>query len=111
MAEKKKKLTKAERDAEYAAMVYDNWQFNRERGKFQFILKFGVISWGFFTFVIYWGIMLLLNALFKMGAPVTLQLLLITGVGFVLAGIVYGQVLWSRNEKIFLKRYPYGRVK
>lgn len=111
MAEKKKKLTKAERQAEYNQMIYDNWQFNREGGRLNFVLKFGVVSWGLFTFVIYWAIMLLLNGLFKMGAPITVQLLLITGVGFVFAGIIYGNVLWNRNEKIFLKKYPYGRSK
>lgn len=111
MAEKKKKLTKAEKQAEYNQMVYDNWQVNRAKGRMNFVIKFGVISWGFFTFVVYWAIMLLLNGLLKMGAPATPQLLLITGVGFVVAGIVYGNVLWHRNEKIFLKRFPYGRTK
>lgn len=111
MAEKKKKQTKAERDAEYAQMVYDSWQTSRDRGKFQFILKFGIVSWGVFTFVIYWAIMLILNSLFKMGAPVTLQLLVLTALGFMVAGVVYGHVLWNRNEKIFLKRYPYGRTR
>lgn len=114
MAEKKKKQpkqTKAERDAAYAQMIYDNWQSNRDKGKLNFILKFGVVSWGFFTYVVYWGIMLLLNILFKAAAPITVPMLVFTGVGFVLAGVVYGHVLWNRNEKIFLKRYPYGKSK
>lgn len=108
---KKKKQTKEEREQEYAKMIHENWHANREKGKLQFVLRFGVLSWGGFTYVLYWGITMMLNILLNTGMKISLVAVLFSSIGFLVAGAVYGIILWNRNEKIFLKRYPYGRVK
>lgn len=108
---KKKKQTKLEREQEYEKMIHENWKANRDQGKWKFVFKFGVLSWGGFTYVLYWAIVLLLNLVLQTKTPVSLVVVVFSAIGFLVAGAVYGIILWNRNEKIFLKRYPYGRVK
>lgn len=100
---------KQTRKDKYNQMVYDNWQANRELGKRKFIIKFGVFSWGIGTYVIYWILMMVLNAVTKANAQFGLYQFAFTLVFFIIFGLIYGTILWYRNEKIFNAKFPYGK--
>ena len=105
---------KEQRRREYEKEIYENWQSKRENGKWDFIWRFGVFSWGVTTFAFYWVIMFILGKLTNMGLGFNLQTLiqiLFSLVTFVVFGIFYGLFLWKKNENIFTKKYPYGRNK
>ncbi len=100
---------KQTRKDKYNQMVYENWQSNREMGKLKFVFKFGVLSWGIGTYVIYWLLMFILNAITKANAEFNLFQFVFTLIFFIVFGLIYGVILWHRNEKIFKTKYPYGR--
>ncbi len=99
------------RKKKYNEMVYENWQANRDLGKRKFVIRFGVFSWGIGTFVIYWILMMILNAVTKANAQFTIYQFLMTLAFFMIFGVIYGIILWHRNEKIFNTKYPYGKKK
>lgn len=78
------------------------WAKTREKGIFNFILKFGVILWGLSNAVIYFLIsQLRLN---KPWGNWQLDLLKIIPV-YMLCGIIIGLVMWGQNERLFKKTY------
>lgn len=111
--QKKPKLSREEvkkqRALENEKMVYENWQFNHEMGRFKYAFRFGAFTWGIPTFFVYTVIMLVMNFFLKESYKYDLYQAVIAFIFFILFGIAYGMVLWNRNEKIFLKKYPYGR--
>ncbi|GAU78991.1 hypothetical protein [Fusibacter sp. 3D3] len=100
---------KQSRKEKYNQMVYDNWQANREMGKLKFVIKFGVLSWGIGTYVIYWFLMMVLNAITKANAEFSLYQYGFTLIFFIIFGLIYGTILWHKNEKVFTAKFPYGR--
>ncbi|MBF4691847.1 YrzE family protein [Fusibacter ferrireducens] len=93
----------------YNQMVYENWPANRALGKRKFVFKFGALSWGLGTYVIYWIMMMILNLITKSNAAFNLYQFIFTLLLFIVVGSIYGIILWHRNEKIFKTKYPYGR--
>ncbi|MBE0450687.1 MAG: hypothetical protein IBX70_07560 [Clostridia bacterium] len=105
-------MTKREqRRQDYENQIFENWQIKRDEGKWHFILRFGLLTWGASTFALYWVIMMILGKIGGLGNLFTWFQAIYSFVFFILFGILYGLVLWNRNEKIFKKKYPYGRIK
>ncbi|HAS73916.1 MAG TPA: hypothetical protein DCS67_07205 [Clostridiales bacterium UBA8960] len=114
--DKKKKLTseekkqiKIERQKANEQLVYNSWQQSREIGKMKFALRFGAYTWGLPTFLVYSVIMMMLNFIIKTSVKYDLFQAIFSLFFFVLFGTFYGLFIWNRNEKIFVKKYPYGR--
>ena len=114
--DKKKKLTseekkalKEKRQAENDQLVYDSWQQSRELGKMKFALRFGAYTWGFPTFLVYSVLMMLLNVIIKSSVKYDLYQAVFSLFFFIVFGTLYGLFIWRRNERIFTKKYPYGR--
>lgn len=114
--DKKKKLTteekkslKEKKQAENEQLVYDSWQQSRELGKMKFALRFGAYTWGLPTFLVYSVLMMLLNAIIKSSVKYDLYQAAFSLFFFVVFGTLYGLFIWKRNERIFTKKYPYGR--
>ncbi len=100
-----------ERKKEYEKNVLENWHTRREGGKWAFVFKFGVLTWGGVTFVLYWLLLSLLNWLTKAPTDGLIYQLITSVAIFIIFGVVYGIVLWTRNEKIYLKKFPYSQPK
>lgn len=105
-------MTKREmRQQEYEQNIFENWQSKRESGKKGFILKFGVLTWGLSTFGMYWLLVFIMEKITGNSQAFNLIQLLYTLFFFAVFGAGYGLFLWNRNEKIFKKKFPYGRSK
>jgi uncharacterized membrane protein YidH (DUF202 family) len=105
-------MTKREiRQQEYEQNIFDNWHTKRDAGKKNFIIKFGVLSWGLSTFGVYWILVFFMEKFTGNDQLLNLGQLLYTLIFFAAFGAVYGWMLWNRNEKIFKKKFPYGRTK
>ncbi|GAB6109150.1 hypothetical protein [Fusibacter bizertensis] len=100
---------KKDREAENEKLIYDTWPQSREQGKLKFTFKFGALTWGFPTFLIYSAIMIILNFFIKESVKYNIPQALFSLFFFVIFGMVYGLFLWNKNEKIYLKKYPYGK--
>lgn len=107
-AEERQKA-KEQRKRDNEQLIYDSWHNSRALGKNKFALKFGIITWGLPTFIFYSVLMIVLNAIFKSPFPYDLYQAAISLFFFVFFGTIYGLVIWRRNEKIFLKKFPYGK--
>lgn len=104
--DKGKKIRFSERNKQD---VLDNWKANREMGKKKYIIKFGVVTWGISTFVIYWILMFVLNAVTKSQGNFTIYQVIISLIFFAIFGAIYGNILWKRNEKIYKEKHPYAK--
>lgn len=104
-----KKALKAKRQADNDQLVYDSWQQNRELGKMKFALRFGAYTWGLPTFLVYSVLMMILNAIIKSSVKYDLYQAVFSLFFFIVFGTLYGLYIWKRNERIFTKKYPYGR--
>ncbi|MDH8676546.1 hypothetical protein QE109_00235 [Fusibacter bizertensis] len=100
---------KKARDAENDKLVYDTWPQTREQGKLKFTFRFGALTWGFPTFLIYSAIMIILNFFIKESVKYNIMQAAFSLFFFILFGMIYGLFLWKKNEKVFLKKYPYGK--
>lgn len=107
-AEERRK-NKEQRKSDNEKMIYDSWPNSRALGKNKFALRFGIITWGLPTFVFYSVLMIVLNAIFKSPFPYDIYQAAISLFFFVFFGTIYGLVIWRRNEKIFLAKFPYGK--
>lgn len=100
---------KSKRKRAYEKDILDNWGPQREKGKKNFIVKFGILTWGTSTFLLYWLLLTLINWLTKSNTPFVLTQMLISYALFLVFGVAYGLILWQRNEKIYLKKFPYKK--
>ncbi len=104
-----RKATKKNKEAETEKLIYETWPQSREQGKLKFTFRFGALTWGFPTFLIYSAIMIILNFFIKESVKYNIYQALFSLFFFVLFGMVYGLFLWNKNEKIYLKKFPYGK--
>lgn len=102
---------KSERQKEYETDIFNNWQVKRDRGKRHFIVRFGIFTWGVSTFAVYWVLILIFGKITGDMNLVNWGQMLFTLLFFAAFGAIYGALLWKRNEKIFKKKFPYGRKK
>lgn len=73
------------------------WERLREKGKWNYILKFGVIGWGITSAVVFALVFsLLTHVSFWTVLPISLVL-------FPLGGIGWGYYMWSLSEKAYRK--------
>lgn len=100
---------KSKRNIAYEKDVIENWGNQREKGKKSFIVKFGILTWGLSTFLLYWLLLTFINWITKSNTPFALGQMILSMIIFLVFGIVYGHILWVRNEKIYLKKYPYKK--
>jgi hypothetical protein len=114
--QKKQKLSSEEKKARRKAIelenekaVLDTWQKNSDLGKKKYALRFGAFTWGIPTFLIYSAIMIVFNFFIKEGVRYDLFQAAFALVFFFIFGTVYGMVLWNKNEKLYRKKFPYGK--
>lgn len=97
------------RAAENEKLIYDTWPQSRENGKLKFVLRFGAITWGLPTFLIYSAIMIVLNFFVKESVKYDFVQAVIAILFFIIFGTIYGHFIWNKNEKIYRKKFPYGK--
>jgi len=114
--QKKQKLTAEEKKAhkkrielENERIITEGWAENSKKGKMKYALRFGLLTWGIPTFVLYSIIMMILNLFVKSSMRYDLMQATFALFFFMVFGILYGRMLWSKNEKIYRKKYPYGK--
>ncbi len=109
-----KEAKKLERKASYEREIHNHWHTRREKGKWHFIWRFGVFTWGVTTFCFYWIFLWILIKLTGVSIPMYvatfIQAIFYLSI-FMIFGIFYGLYLWNKNEKIYLDKYPYGKRK
>lgn len=100
---------KEKRNQAYEKSIHENWHVQHKKGKWAFVLRFGILTWGVTTFVVYWLLLTVLNWIAKVDQPlISIQ----TGISFLIFmvfGVGYGLFIWRRNERIYLKKFPYGK--
>jgi len=106
-----KKTEKLSKKEQQRKDVLDNWQSNHDMGKRKYILRFGALSWGIGTFTIYWILIFILGKINPSMMAYGSVEIIGSLVFFIIFGFIYGNILWNRNEKIFLEKYPYGKKK
>lgn len=97
---------KEERRKAYEKEIYQNWHNQRVKGKKSFVWRYGVLNWAGTTFALYWIIVMIIGWISKNPQPFVWAQFIVTFLMFLGFGIGYGHILWNRNEKIYLKRYP-----
>lgn len=107
-AEEKKELKRLAA-LENERAITEGWADNSNMGKNKYALRFGLLTWGLPTFVLYSVIMLILNLFVKSGMKYDLIQASFALVFFCVFGIFYGRSLWKKNEKIYRNKYPYGK--
>ena len=114
--QKKQKLSSEEKKAKRKAIelenekaIIDNWQKSSDQGKYKYAIRFGAFTWGFPTFLIYSAIMIVFNFFIKDGVKYDLFQAFFALFFFFIFGTVYGMVLWNKNEKLYRKKFPYGK--
>ena len=107
-----KKLSGRERrQRENEQNIFENWQSARNMGMKKYLLRHGVLTWGVSTFIVYWILVAIMNQFNSIKTPMSLPNLIFTFLMFAVFGLIYGALVWRRNERIFKKKYPYGRKK
>lgn len=97
---------KTDRKKEYEKDIHQNWHNQRKNGKKSFVIRFGILTWAGTSFMLYWVIVLLLGWITNNKQPYMMLQFFVTFILFILLGTLYGHLLWNRNEKIYLKKYP-----
>jgi hypothetical protein len=76
---------------------FDKWTVTRKRGKKNFVLFFGALGWGVPMFVV---LALFIN---RPESGFTVGYIVGSALVWLLGGVLFGVMLWSMNERNYLK--------
>lgn len=91
--------------------VIESWESYRKLGRNKYIFRYGIVSWGLVTWLIYYAINLIVNMInpdwaIPLDNPFTIGMSIVF---FAIGGLIFGIVLWNKNEKVYKKKYPYKK--
>jgi hypothetical protein len=98
---------KSRRQSETERYVFENWPGLRSMGKGKYIIRHGFLTWGVSTFTVYWILVAIMNRVSEVKTPLTVLNFAFTFFMFAIFGMVYGELIWRRNERIYKRKYPY----
>ena len=78
---------------------FEKWERTRSKGKWNFIVKYGVLFWGLITAVLFslFVSLVLRDASFFVVLPISIVL-------FPIGGMAWGLVMWNYTEKLYNKQ-------
>lgn len=106
----KRSEKKALKEKELKDSIYKNWGAISKAGKRKYILKFGTLSWAFPTFIIYSIFMFIVTRFMPSAYKYDTPQLLFALIAFMIGGMIYGNLMFNRNERIYRKKYPYKKA-